>query len=78
MEQARYPRSDYGRDYRRERRREHRQKRSSSLQRRYNFRGVKGAVVAVLLLVGIGYISYLGVTYLYDFFSFLLRIRATS
>ena len=77
MEQARYPRRSYNRDYRRELRRESRLRRSSTLQRKYDFRGAKGSIVVVALMIVSGYLLWIGANMIYDFLLALLTSRTS-
>ena len=75
MDNATYPRRRYERDYRREIRQERRRRRSKRVQHRYNFRGVLGSIVLVLLCIMAGVAIWFVLSLIMQLFTFLANVN---
>lgn len=78
MDNATYPRRQYDRDYRREIRRDRRLRRSRRMQQRYNFRGVLGSFILVILCILAGLALWFVLNLIVDFFQWLAEINLKS
>ena len=73
MGNAALPRHE--RDYRREIRQDRRRRRSKRVMRRYNFRGVVGSIVLVLLCILAGLALWFVLNLIVQFFLFLSNVN---